>query len=143
MLRIMADEMKDKPEDYWKQKLTPEQYRVLRQKGTEMPGSGQYINNEADGMYHCAACEQALFLSDSKYHSDSIPGWPSFANPVDREHVEFHEDTSHGLRRTEVTCKNCGSHLGHVFDDGPADEGGQHYCINSISLNFEPKQEKD
>lgn len=139
----MAGEMKDKSDDYWRQKLTSEQYRVLREKGTESPFSGEYINNENDGMYHCAACGQALFASGSKYHSDTIAGWPSFSDPVDREHVEFHEDTSHGMNRTEVTCKNCGSHLGHVFDDGPVEKGGEHYCINSVCLAFEPKDKKE
>lgn len=129
-------DMKDKTEDYWKQKLTPEQYRVVREKGTEVPFTGEYVDNHADGMYACVACGHQLFSSSTKFESGS--GWPSFANPVNRQNVELNEDVSHGMRRVEVTCANCGAHLGHVFDDGPADMGGQRYCINSCSLNFDP-----
>ncbi len=133
----MSD-MKDKTDEYWKAKLTPEQYRVLREKGTEAPGTGQYVDNHADGVYRCMACGQELFASDTKFESGS--GWPSFTDPVNLEHVELHDDSSLGMRRTEVMCKNCGSHLGHVFDDGPADKGGKRFCINSVCLAFEPKK---
>lgn len=132
--------MKDKSEDYWKQKLSPEQYRVLREKGTEAPYSGVYANTHEEGMYRCAACGQELFSADTKFESGT--GWPSFTDPVNREHVELKADDSHGMHRTEVICKNCGSHLGHVFDDGPADKGGQRYCINSVCLAFEPSKNK-
>ncbi|MES2971003.1 MAG: peptide-methionine (R)-S-oxide reductase MsrB [Patescibacteria group bacterium] len=134
----MADNMKDKPEEYWKQKLTPDQYRILREKGTEAPFTGKYVDNHEDGIYRCVACGQELFGSDTKFESGS--GWPSFTDPMNREHVNLHEDTSLGMSRTEVTCANCGAHLGHVFDDGPADKGGQRYCINSVCLAFEPKK---
>ncbi len=131
------NDMKNKSEDYWKQKLTPSQYRVAREKGTEAPFTGEYVDNHKDGVYRCVACGQELFASDTKFESGS--GWPSFTDAVNREHIELHEDTSFGMKRTEVTCNNCGSHLGHLFDDGPADKGGQRYCINSASLNFQPK----
>lgn len=134
----MSD-MKDKPEDYWKQKLTPEQYRVAREKGTEAPFSGEYLKYQEDGTYTCVACGYELFASGTKF--DSGTGWPSFTNPVNLKNIELHEDFSHGMRRTEVTCANCGSHLGHVFPDGPKDQGGQRYCINSLSLAFKPKSD--
>ncbi len=130
----MNDDMKQKPESYWKEKLTAEQYRVARQKGTEPAFSGQYVDNHQDGTYRCVACDQALFSSGTKFESGS--GWPSFTDPVNAEHVELHNDDSFGMRRTEVTCKNCGSHLGHLFPDGPADKGGNRYCINSAALDF-------
>lgn len=130
-------DMKDKPEDYWKEKLTPEQYHVLREKGTEAPFTGKFVNHHEDGMYTCAACGQELFASGTKFESGS--GWPSFTEPANREHVLLTPDTSHGMSRVEVTCVNCGAHLGHVFDDGPADRGGQRYCINSCSLDFSPR----
>lgn len=126
-----------KTEEEWKKKLTPEQYSVLRQKGTEAPFSGKLVDNHESGMYECAACGQELFSSDTKFDSGS--GWPSFDQPVNKEHVELHEDTSFGMRRIEVTCKRCGSHLGHVFPDGPVQTTGQRYCINSVALNFKPK----
>ncbi|MBA3758602.1 peptide-methionine (R)-S-oxide reductase MsrB [Candidatus Saccharibacteria bacterium] len=135
----MSDDMKNKPEEYWKEKLTPEQYRVLREKGTEMAFTGKYVDNHDDGTYTCGACGHELFASGTKFDSGS--GWPSFTDPLNQEHVELHDDTSFGARRTEVTCANCGAHLGHVFDDGPVDKGGQRYCINSVSLDFEPKKD--
>lgn len=129
----MSD-MKDKPEDYWKAKLSPEQYKITREKGTEAPFSGKYLDNHEDGTYTCVACGHELFASDTKFESGS--GWPSFTNPMNRENVELHIDNSLGMQRVEVTCANCGAHLGHVFPDGPTDKGGQRYCINSVSLDF-------
>ncbi len=134
------DDLRHMPEDYWKEKLTPDQYHITREKGTEAPFSGQYVDNHEDGSYHCVACGHLLFVSDTKFESGS--GWPSFTNPANTQHVELHEDTSHGMIRTEVTCANCGAHLGHVFPDGPPDAGGQRYCINSISLDFLPKKNR-
>lgn len=134
----MNDDMKSKPEEYWKEKLTPEQYHILREKGTERPGTGKYVDNHETGMYECAACGHELFSSDAKFESGS--GWPSFDQPINRENVELIEDNSMFMKRTEVVCKNCGSHLGHVFDDGPQETTGQRYCMNSCSLNFKPQK---
>lgn len=135
----MQHNMKGMPDDFWQQKLTDEQYRVLRGKGTEAPFTGALVDNHANGGYYCAACGQLLFASDTKF--DSGTGWPSFTDPVNREHVELHTDTSHGMQRTEVTCANCGGHVGHVFPDGPQDKGGMRYCINSCALDFKPEPE--
>jgi peptide-methionine (R)-S-oxide reductase len=118
----------------WRRRLTPEQFHVLREKGTERAFTGALVNNHADGMYHCAACSAPLFKSNTKFDSGS--GWPSFFEPLSPDAVELHEDTSHGMRRIEVTCATCGSHLGHVFPDGP-NPTGERYCINSASLDFE------
>ena len=129
--------MKNKSEKEWKEKLTPEQYRVLREKGTEQPFSGKYYTNKEDGTYLCAACGNELFKSDSKYESGS--GWPSFYEPMAQEAVSEAIDHSHGMTRTEITCSKCGSHLGHVFPDGPKPTGLR-YCVNSLSLDFKKKQ---
>lgn len=129
--------------DPYKDKLDPEAYAVLREGGTERAFTGKYYDHNEDGMYHCGACGVALFSSTSKYHSDApgLAGWPSFNDPVDRENVELREDNSFGMRRTEVVCKHCGSHLGHVFDEAES-KTGKHYCINSCALNFEPKSDE-
>lgn len=132
--------MRDKPEEYWKDTLSPEAYAVLRKKATEPAFTGKYVDNHETGMYECAACGHPLFSSDAKFESGT--GWPSFDQPMNRENVELKEDDSFFMRRTEVNCKNCGSHLGHLFEDGPKDTTGQRYCINSCSLNFKPKKQK-
>lgn len=130
-----------KTDEEWKAELTPEQYRVLRDKGTEVPGTGKYVDFNEDGMYHCAACGQALFTSDTKYESTmpGLIGWPAFSEAAKNDAVELRPDDSLGMSRTEVVCKNCGSHLGHLFDD-PSSPNGKHYCINSVCLNFEGKK---
>ncbi len=120
------------------EELSPELYRVARAKGTEPAFTGAYVNEHAKGMYHCAVCGAELFSSDTKF--DSGTGWPSFTEPANLANVELHDDDSLGMRRTEVTCKKCGAHLGHVFDDGPSDKGGKRYCINSVCLALK-KQE--
>ena len=138
---IAADQKSEKvqrSDAEWRQVLTPEQYHVLREKGTERPFTGALHNNHADGLYHCAACNAPLFKSDTKFESGS--GWPSFFDPISPGAVELHEDRTYGMRRVEVTCATCGSHLGHVFPDGP-NPTGQRYCINSSSLGFKSKHE--
>lgn len=125
-------------DDEFKQKLAPEEYEVLRKGATEAPFTGAYVDNHEPGVYRCKACGVTLFTSDAKFDSGS--GWPSFTDPAVAENVGTRDDDSHGMHRTEVFCKNCGSHLGHVFNDGPKDRGGMRYCINSISLDFEEKK---
>jgi len=119
----------------WRAELPPEKYAILREAATERPFSGELYHNKATGTYHCGACEAVLFKSDAKYESGS--GWPSFYKPEEADNVELVADRSHGMVRTEVRCKRCGSHLGHVFDDGP-EPTGQRYCINSLALDFKP-----
>jgi peptide-methionine (R)-S-oxide reductase len=125
-----------KSEAEWQAQLTPEQYRVTRQKGTERPFSGEYERVWTPGVYHCVACGQELFESDAKF--DAGCGWPSFTDAISNEAIQSVVDTSHGMRRTEVLCAACDSHLGHVFPDGPG-ESGLRYCINSVAIKLDPK----
>ena len=124
---------KKNSDDEWKEKLSPEQYRVLREKGTEPPFCGLYWNNKKKGKYHCAACNSVLFASDNKF--DSHSGWPSFFSPASKGAIKFETDKTLGMARTEVLCSKCGGHLGHVFDDGPPPTH-MRYCINSAALKF-------
>jgi len=123
----------------WAEILTPEQYNVLRKKGTEMPFTGKLLHVKEKGIFKCAGCGQPLFESETKFNSGT--GWPSFYKPISQDAVEEHIDKTHGMIRTEVLCSRCGGHLGHVFNDGPAPTG-QRYCMNSISLEFEPVEKK-
>ena len=127
-------------EQEWKEKLTKERYRVLRLKETERPFTGKYWDNTEKGIYYCAGCGTPLFDSNSKFKSES--GWPSFSNPIKNSEIKEESDTSFNMKRTEVLCQKCGGHLGHVFKDG-LKQTGLRYCINSISLDFKPKNQKD
>ena len=133
-------ENKTKEEQEWKEKLTEEQYRVLRLKGTERPFTGKYWNNKEKGIYYCAGCGTPLFDSKSKFESGC--GWPSFTAPITESNINEAQDNSLSMRRTEVLCNKCGGHLGHLFDDGPKPTGLR-YCMNSISLDFKPKSKED
>jgi len=127
----------EKTDAEWRAQLDPEQYRILRQAGTERPYTGEYTDLEDEGVYRCAGCGEELFTNDTKFHSGC--GWPAFFAPSQEGTVEERTDDSFGMRRTEVLCQACGGHLGHVFEDAPHMPGGMRYCINSKSLNFEPK----
>ena len=128
----------EKSEQEWREQLTPEQYRVLREQATEPPFTGDYVYTKDEGVYRCAACGAELFSSDTKF--DSGTGWPSFYEPMDEGGVELREDRGHGMVRTEVVCATCGGHLGHVFDDGP-NPTGQRFCINSCALDLDAERD--
>jgi peptide-methionine (R)-S-oxide reductase len=126
-------------DEIWRDKLTPQEFHVCREKGTERPFTGEYWNTREEGVYNCRCCGEPLFLSDAKF--DSGCGWPSFFQPADALVILEERDRSHGMLRTEVMCKTCGAHLGHVFEDGPAPTGLR-YCINSLSIRLQPNKDK-
>lgn len=125
-------------DDKWRKQLTAEEYRICREKGTERAFTGEFWNNKEDGVYLCKCCGEPLFSSETKFDSGS--GWPSFFKPLDEENIQYESDRTLGMLRTEIMCKKCGCHLGHVFDDGPAETTGKRFCVNSASLDF--NQEK-
>jgi peptide-methionine (R)-S-oxide reductase len=127
----------EKTDEQWRQDLTPEEYAVLRKAGTERPWTGEYNETKTEGIYSCRACGHELFTSDAKF--DSHCGWPSFYEPTEQDNVILREDKTLGMKRVEVLCANCGSHLGHVFDDAPQTPTGDRYCMNSVSLRLQPK----
>lgn len=129
--------MEQRTEEEWREMLSPEEYHVLREAGTEAPFAGKYVENHADGTYRCRACHATLFSSEAKFDSGS--GWPSFTDPAVAENIGTRPDDSLGMQRTEVFCRSCDSHLGHLFDDGPEEAGGLRYCVNSIALDFEKR----
>lgn len=135
-MRGFMDEKVIKTDEDWRRELTPEQYRVARERGTEAPFTGEYYKNKEEGVYRCVCCGAELFSSDAKYESGS--GWPSFYQAANQENVATEEDVSHGMRRTEILCSRCHAHLGHVFPDGPRPTGLR-FCVNSASLKFEKK----
>ena len=132
----MNDETMPKTSEEWRERLTPEQYAVMREKGTEMPGTGKYLHEKKDGTYNCIACGNPLFASDAKF--DSGTGWPSFDQALPNA-VKYEHDPGYGMERTEILCAQCNSHLGHVFDDGPTSTG-KRFCLNSVCLNLEEKK---
>lgn len=133
--------MEIRDDQYWKEKLSPEAYHVMREKGTEAPFSGEYVNFDRAGVYTCAGCGTELFRSDDKFETNC--GWPSFDQVISSEAIKTHEDVSHGMRRIEVTCAVCDGHLGHVFPDGPKETTGERFCINSVALNFKYKKDHE
>lgn len=136
---MTMETQQERSEEYWRTHLTPEQYAICRQGATEAPFSGALYHNHASGTYTCVACDQTLFSSTAKFESGS--GWPSFDDPIARDHVTLREDRSHGMVRTEVLCTTCGAHLGHLFPDGPRETTGLRYCINSVALAFQQTEE--
>ena len=130
----MDEDLKTRTNEKWQKCLTSEQYKVLREKGTEAAFTGKYYKNKETGMYVCGACGQELFSSETKF--DSGTGWPSFTEPANLKNIVLKEDNAYGMHRTEVLCKKCEAHLGHVFSDGPKEKGGQRYCINSVCLEL-------
>lgn len=136
----MVEKTVVKTDEEWREQLTPEQYEILRRKGTEPAFTGKYAYSKEDGMYRCAGCGAALFSSDTKF--DSGTGWPSFTEPANSANIELRSDDSLFMRRTEVVCASCGGHLGHVFDDGPG-PAGKRYCINSCALDLEPSEREN
>lgn len=130
--QLSKEEISQLTDSDWRERLTPEEYHVLREKGTERPFTGLYTDSEDDGIYRCKGCGAKLFTSDNKFHSGC--GWPSFDKTIDDSAVDEHVDATLGMRRVEVTCSNCGAHLGHVFPDGPQETTGMRYCINSVAI---------